>query len=220
VFGSATDTASRVTARLHVGCGRRSPQPIAETCDDGDTSACGACNATCTGAGLGGGTCGDGFTCGTEQCDAGTAGDTAACDSDCTLVVCGDGHLNTVTETCDEGNATPCGACNATCTGPGVVCGDGITCGAEMCDDADMDNTNGCTSQCKNGVICNAASFPGGDRFAVDPATGHCYVSYDDEQTSWADAANACIAAGGQLVTITSASRRSRDVRAKQHTKS
>jgi hypothetical protein len=46
--------------------------------------------------------------------------------------------------------------------------------------------------------------FPGGDRFAVDPATGNCYVSYDDEQTTHSAAANACVAAGAKLVTITS----------------
>ncbi len=52
----------------------------------------------------GGGVCGDGVTEGDEQCDGGGE-DTAQCDVDCTLVVCGDGHVNAAAgEQCDPGS--------------------------------------------------------------------------------------------------------------------
>ncbi|MEE8408854.1 MAG: hypothetical protein V3T05_04555 [Myxococcota bacterium] len=62
----------------------------AETCDDGYTDACGACNINCTGPGTGLGGCGDGEVC----LEAG--------------------------ETCDDGFVDACGTCNADCTGAGT----------------------------------------------------------------------------------------------------
>ncbi len=86
-----------------------------------------------------------------------------------------------------------------------AVCPDGFREEAEQCDDGDADDLDGCTSACRTAVVCNATAFAGGDRFAVDPDTGHCYVSFDDDQSTF-DAANvACGTGGGHLVTITSA---------------
>lgn len=57
----------------------------AEACDDGFTDACGTCNATCTGAGLGS-TCGDGARCPqTEACDDFNLVPGDGCSSTCTL---------------------------------------------------------------------------------------------------------------------------------------
>ncbi|HVK84168.1 MAG TPA: Ig-like domain-containing protein [Kofleriaceae bacterium] len=85
------------------------------------------------------------------------------------------------------------------------ACGDGVVTPDEECDDGDLDDDDGCTSQCVEGVVCDATAFPGGNRFTVDPFTGHCYVAYDDTMTTYADAQTACVDAGGYLATITSA---------------
>jgi hypothetical protein len=58
--------------------------------------------------------------------------------------------------------------------------------------------------RCVAGAICTSV-IVGGDRFATDPATGHCYVSFDDEQLTFADAQLACVTLGGHLASITSA---------------
>ncbi len=130
--------------------------------------------------------------------------------------VCGDGTIATP-EACDDGNTATGDGCDATCqTEPGwtcdgapsvctTTCGDAIQAGTEACDDGNADDTDGCTSQCVVGATCTAAALPGADRFAVDPATGHCYASFDDEMTTFPDAHGACAASGGYLVTIASA---------------
>src|SRR5204862_5049687 len=53
--------------------------------------------------------------------------------------------------------------------------------------------------------VCNATEFPGGDRFAVDKATGHCYVGFDGTKTTFAAAEAFCVGQEGYLATITSA---------------
>lgn len=90
-----------------------------EQCDDGnevDTDDCpsgphGSCQMAY---------CGDGLVrAGHEHCDS--AGDSMACDSDCTPVVCGDGHVNvTAGEECENDNDRQC---------PGTRCTD-CRCGA------------------------------------------------------------------------------------------
>lgn len=107
-----------------------------ETCDDGNNNNRDACptgvGGTCVTA-----FCGDGFTWdqdgGTEDCD--TGGDSATCDSDCTPVVCGDLHVNTVAgEQCDDGdNGDNTDACVDSCVA--ATCGDGhVWAGMEVCD--------------------------------------------------------------------------------------
>jgi cysteine-rich repeat protein len=177
---------------------------------------CGAGNL-CTSCGNGvvdaGETCDDGNLVGSDGCSAACATENGwACvgtPSVCSTV-CGDGIVAGL-ETCDDGNhsnndACPDGAagsCKPASCGDGFVFNTGV--GTEQCDDANAINTDGCTSQCKTGVVCTAAAFPGGDRFAVDPSNGRCYVSFDDDQTTFASAETSCVAIGGHLATITSA---------------
>ena len=84
-------------------------------------------------------------------------------------------------------------------------CQDGVEQEAEQCDDGDADDADGCTSQCRLGVPCDAAAFPGGDRFLVDPASGHCYVAHENEASTIDEANTACLLQGSHLVSITSA---------------
>lgn len=99
-----------------------------EECDDGATNGdacdygnpnCERCNSTCTAKiHPGGPFCGDGIVqkAFEEVCEPSRGPDQDAqdCDSDCTPVVCGDGHHNEVAESCDDGNQDVCGTCPAT----------------------------------------------------------------------------------------------------------
>ena len=136
-------------------CGDNIYQNLFEACDDGGTTACGICNADCTGPGEGG-SCGDGEHCpDTEACDDGFNTACGACNTDCTAIgtgsICGDGVHCTDTETCDDGFNTACGNCNATCTGTGTgsICGDGAHClDTETCDDGFTDACGDCNGTC------------------------------------------------------------------------
>ncbi|HWO21583.1 MAG TPA: Ig-like domain-containing protein [Kofleriaceae bacterium] len=101
-----------------------------------------------------------------------------------------------------DGTATDVGTVTITVT---AGCGDGVVNAPEACDDGNTVETDGCTSQCVLGALCDTTALPGADRFAVDPATGHCYASFDDDQTTFAAAQAACVGVGGYLVTIGSA---------------
>ena len=85
-------------------------------------------------------------------------------------------------------------------------CGNGVAEPGEECDDGDLIETNGCTTHCQDGPLCTAAAIPGGDRFETDPASGTCYVAFDDSFENMAGAANACVGVGGHLATIADAS--------------
>lgn len=132
-------------------------------------------------------------------------------------LACGDGYIRG-SEECDDDNTLSGDGCDGTtclvelgytCAGePSVcatTCGDGIPVGAEACDDANADELDGCTTQCVTGVVCNATTVPGADRFAVNPLTGACYTSFDGEQSTFADAQAACVALNGHLATIVNA---------------
>jgi cysteine-rich repeat protein len=128
--------------------------------------------------------------------------------------ICGDGVI-IAPEECDDDDLTPGDGCDQNCeiedgfecTGePSVcveVCNDGIQTASEPCDDGDDDDLDGCTTQCVVGRVCDVAAFPGGDRFAVDPATGHCYVSFDGTTTTFGAAQASCLASTGYLATVT-----------------
>jgi cysteine-rich repeat protein len=108
---------------------------INEVCDDGNITPDDGCSARCDSNEA----CGNGFLDSDgvlrEECEFADApfprptADTAACDSDCTLPRCGDGHHNALRrvpelgrpEDCDTGSDTP--SCDADCTF--VRCGDG-----------------------------------------------------------------------------------------------
>ncbi|MBA3539651.1 MAG: DUF4215 domain-containing protein, partial [Deltaproteobacteria bacterium] len=99
-------------------------------------------------------------------------------------------------------------ACTGAPSACDPICNDGIViAGDEACDDGNAVETDGCTTQCQSGVVCGITnvSLAGGDRFATDPATGTCYVSFDDDAATFGGAQTACIASGGHLAAITSA---------------
>jgi cysteine-rich repeat protein len=85
------------------------------------------------------------------------------------------------------------------------ACQDGVAEESEQCDDGDADDLDGCTSLCRIGVACDSTAFPGGYRFAVDPASGHCYVAHENESTTFEAASSACLAQVGHLASLTSA---------------
>ncbi len=93
-----------------------------------------------------GSTCGNGVKETGEACD--TGGDSATCNSNCTVPVCGDYHVNAMAnEQCDNGPYSTA-TCEANCKPP--VCGDGITNAAagEQCDDGNTASNDGCSSTC------------------------------------------------------------------------
>ncbi len=126
-----------------------------ETCDDGFADACGTCNATCTGAGMGA-VCGDATVCPElESCDDGFTDACGSCNADCTAAgagsACGDGVRCEETEACDDGFTDACGSCNADCTavGTAATCGDGMRCEeTEACDDGFTDACGTCNADC------------------------------------------------------------------------
>lgn len=87
-----------------------------------------------------------------------------------------------------------------------AACPDDVLDPGEQCDDGNLIETDGCTSLCGYGVVCDESALPGGDRFAVDPQSGRCYASFDDDMTTFQTAASACQGIGGHLVTISGAS--------------
>jgi cysteine-rich repeat protein len=95
-------------------CGDGHVNLALEDCDDGNAIDDGnGCSSSCKLNNV----CGNGHIENlVEQCDPGTGKDTASCDSDCTLPVCGDGHVNPFTgEQCDNGSLNGTGHCSTTC---------------------------------------------------------------------------------------------------------
>jgi len=154
----------------------------AEECDDGNLSNDDDCLRDCTLA-----TCGDGFVDqlgpDTEDCDDDGL-DTANCDSDCTAVACGDGHLNEAAgEACDDGNNIDSDGCKGDCSSD-ESCGNHVlddhlpnnpmndpdcltpdlqnTNCAEVCDDGNNLEGDGCSPNCLSAEICgNGIKDPG-----------------------------------------------------------
>ncbi|HWU89286.1 MAG TPA: DUF4215 domain-containing protein [Kofleriaceae bacterium] len=133
-----------------------------EVCDDGNMVSRDGCRADCKSNEV----CGNGILDAHlgEECEfpapfpfPGPVPDTVACDSDCTLPKCGDGHLNRMLEQCDpgavdlNGNGTDSASCNGDCTP--VVCGDhhvnhaaGEEC--EFADPGSVHDTADCNADC------------------------------------------------------------------------
>jgi cysteine-rich repeat protein len=66
--------------------------------------------------------CGDGRIGAGEDCDTGGV-DSATCDSDCTAVACGDGHVNAAAmEECDDSNQTSEDGCSLICRVEPAAC--------------------------------------------------------------------------------------------------
>jgi cysteine-rich repeat protein len=162
-----------------------------EDCDDGDRNGTTSqtCDSFCHLV-----ACGNGIVDPGEQCDPGTGTtapvpDSAACDGDCTAVVCGDHRINGLAlEACDDGirNGDPCDynqpnctRCNSICSGMvspgGPFCGDGRITNQEVCDDGPR-NGKTCTygdMTCLSGAtssVCNTQC----DGFVANPNGLYC----------------------------------------------
>jgi cysteine-rich repeat protein len=125
-----------------------------EECDDGNRDDNDGCNHDCRHE-----ECGDGEKQNNEECDKGSENnDYNECRSDCTKSFCGDGFKQEIMgEECDDASAN--GSSASLCTNDCKVkqvfqpvdrCGDGNTTGNEECDDGNSDNTDTCTSTCRN----------------------------------------------------------------------
>ena len=106
--------------------------------------------------------CGDGILDAGEACDNGSGNSDVApdsCRTDCRRAYCGDAVIDRG-EQCDDGSRNRSNlpnTCREDCTLP--VCGDGIvddgshaatkTAFNEACDDGNSDDSDGCTSQCR-----------------------------------------------------------------------
>src|SRR5262249_12625372 len=147
----ALDPQQSLQCALNVGTLGGLPLSNCELCDDGNTSNCGTCSATC---GLlfaqGPHTCPVGTSCINDQdctglCDFTLGSPNPDCPSCGTCAsVCGNGVAETG-EACDDGNTDTCGPCNATCSAAGTgTCPNGTGC-----------NANGvCTSNKCVGNVC------------------------------------------------------------------
>jgi cysteine-rich repeat protein len=123
--------------------------------------------------------CGNGALDAGEQCDSKV--DTATCNADCTLVKCGDGHVNTVAgEQCDNIGESP--TCSAACKLP--VCGDGVwNYASEQCDDGNVTDGDGCSHDCKlercgtnGGVLDPGEQCDDGNRVNGDGCNAFCQI--------------------------------------------
>jgi cysteine-rich repeat protein len=124
-----------------------------ERCDDGNTTGCDGCAATCLRVDD---VCGDGVPECLEECDPGNATDcnpADTCSATCEIEACGNGRVE-CSEECDEGGASE--TCQANCqVPPPPGCGDGVTEGAEECDDGNDLSCDGCTRLCVlENVMC------------------------------------------------------------------
>ena len=115
-----------------------------ESCDDGNTTACDGCSATCVPE-----ACGNSMVECAEACDDGNVADGDGCDANCTVTGCGNGRV-TGTEQCDDGNTTAGDGCSSPdCqieAPPG--CGNGMTDPGEECDDNNTNDCDGCSHTC------------------------------------------------------------------------
>ncbi|MFC1609559.1 hypothetical protein ACFL6C_01245 [Myxococcota bacterium] len=107
--------------------------------------------AACSGSVSGGngldGECGNAVVEGSEECDLGLLNnDTAACKSDCTNQVCGDGFAGP-DEACDDANDVAGDGCEPDCTETDF-CGNGLPNTGEECDDGNAVDTDACLTGC------------------------------------------------------------------------
>jgi cysteine-rich repeat protein len=113
-------------------------------------------------------TCADGFvdagSTPPEACDDGPNNSdiwsaTRHCNASCSgwAPYCGDGSIEPGQETCDDGDDRDTGnGCSATCQ-RNDHCGDqAVQSLYEQCDDGDVDECNGCRTDCRRGCICAA----------------------------------------------------------------
>ena len=148
------------------GCGNGVTNP-GEVCDDGNIMSGDGCSADCSSNERCGNGQMDNYGADSpihESCDPGDFGlmspqDMEQCNSDCTPVVCGDGHLNKAAgEACDEG------------PGPSAICNSPVSCTVPLCGDHILNM--GAGEECDEGgdsPLCN------GNRNGVGGAA-NCHV--------------------------------------------
>lgn len=94
--------------------------------------------------------------------DAGSDGDSGSSGLPEETGLCGDGVLGGPAELCDDGAQNgDYGKCNENCTGLGPHCGDGAVSGPEACDDANVDDSDACTSECVTAACGDGVVQPG-----------------------------------------------------------
>ena len=175
-------------------CGNGYVDP-GEACDDGNRVSGDNCRDDCKGIEV----CGDGYLDAGESCeDTSVFGIDLNCPQtaphclDCSgcYNICGDGYLGTG-ETCERSDdaidpgcsdATPickedCSGCEADCSSP--VCGDGVVCASEACDDGNDQNCDGCNndctvSRCGDGIICPGEACDDGNNIGGDGCRADC----------------------------------------------
>jgi cysteine-rich repeat protein len=130
--------------------------PSSETCDDGNTVSGDGCDENCQTE------CGNGTVNTGEDCD--DSGESAACDDDCTFVVCGDDNVNeTAGEDCDDANTVDGDGCSAVCETEG-----GQSKGQQKCINAINKNLAGVVkAQTADDAACFKAVAAGKDTIAV-----------------------------------------------------
>jgi cysteine-rich repeat protein len=167
-------------------CGNGDLDP-GEECDPPGAT----CSADCRNV-----VCGNGRVDGTEACDDGNGDDTDGCRADCTFTCtsdtdCSNGAVcdgdevctspSTVDSRCRPGTppvpGTTCGSgliCSAMGACVAVACGDGIVSGTEQCDDGNLDQTDGCRTDCTfTCTTANAATnCDDGNECTTDACTG------------------------------------------------
>ena len=114
-----------------------------------------------------------------EDCDDGNEISGDGCTALCTDEFCGDAVINdNGAEACDNGNAnsnTTPNACRLSCVNP--TCGDSVTDAGEECDDGNLDDSDGCTTQCTscgNGSVSGAEQCDDGNNLDGDCCSASC----------------------------------------------
>jgi cysteine-rich repeat protein len=155
------------------GCGNGITDP-GEQCDDGNAINDDDCTNSCKLP-----ACGDGILNGNEECDNGASqnADDAACKSDCTPNVCGDGKQHLGVEACDDGNDVDDDGCTNACKLP--ACGDGILQAGEECDDNNNVDDDDCTNTCKlpicgDGIVQAGEQCDDGNDVDTDACLSDC----------------------------------------------
>ncbi|MGB5522898.1 MAG: DUF4215 domain-containing protein [Polyangiales bacterium] len=107
--------------------------------------------------------CGDGFRTPPEMCEDGNLVSGDGCTSACAVEFCGDGVVNNNgTEACEPpGTAT----CTEACTVRTAACGDGFITSPEECEDGNVLDGDGCSSDCmvEGGPFCGDGAVDDGE---------------------------------------------------------
>ncbi len=149
--------------------------------------------------------CGDGVIDPGENCDDGNLESSDSCIATCEKARCGDGIVHVGVELCDEGLSADGGSsgdatggndgsldgghCTAHC-GP-FTCGDGVVQAPEVCDDANVDNTDAClasclVARCGDGFVrAGVEACDDGDALDTNDCTTSCALARCGDGITW-----------------------------------